>query len=176
MSSTDGVFMQDFKWPDRPYRSIVMHRLGVDEVGTWLWAGRGTISTYDGRAGEPVPVDFLTLVPSAAESWWIATWMFGGDVDLYVDVCAPPVWRSPAHLTTIDLDLDVIRWNDGRTEIDDEDEFLEHQRTYGYPPDVVAAARRCADEVLPLVAAQTVPFGSPPPRWLEIAPRSRTPH
>jgi hypothetical protein len=88
-------------------------------------------------------------------------------------------------LRTVDLDLDVIRmapeepvdsasapqnqradW--GEVFIDDEDEFLEHQATYGYPPDVIAAARASADELKAAVEAGAAPYdGKTHLRWLE---------
>jgi predicted RNA-binding protein associated with RNAse of E/G family len=45
----------------------------------------------------------------------------------------------------VDLDLDVIERFDGAVFVDDEDEFALHQVSYGYPPEVVAAAQaECA--------------------------------
>lgn len=163
MGDSDMVTVEGLKWPDRPYRSMVMSRLGADESGVWLWAPRGTASAYIGHPPNPIPVDFLTL--AAPGSWWRATWMFGGHIDLYVDIGEPPIWLSSTHLQAVDLDLDVIRWIDGRCEIDDEDEFAEHQVTLQYPPDVIAAARRTADEVLLAVRDRTEPFGDAPARW-----------
>ena len=37
----------------------------------------------------------------------------------------------------IDLDLDVVRFRDGRVEVLDEDEFGQHQATLGYPPHMI---------------------------------------
>lgn len=92
--------------------------------------------------------------------------MFGSDIDLYVDIGCPVEWVAPDRLRVIDLDLDVIRWNDGRCEIDDEDEFAEHQVSLEYPPEVVATARRTADEILVAVRDRVPPFGAPPAHWL----------
>jgi protein associated with RNAse G/E len=64
--------------------------------------------------------------------------------ELYVDITTPPVWHGDL-VTAVDLDLDVIRRFDGTWFVDDEDEFAEHQVSYGYPADVVAAAEaECA--------------------------------
>ena len=163
------VAIDGLKWPGSPYRSMQLHRLGEDEAGTWLWAPRGTPSAYIGRDPQPLPVDFLMLV--AEDEWWRATWMFGGELELYVDIGCPPEWAAVDHIRVIDLDLDVIRWNDGRCEIDDEDEFAEHQVSLRYPPDVIATARRAADEVLEQVRAGAAPFGPAPAHWLDRAGR-----
>jgi hypothetical protein len=158
------VEAEGLKWPDTRYRAMQMMRLGEDEFGTWLWAPRGTLSRYVGHEPVLLPVDFLMLV--APDAWWRATWMFGGDIDLYVDIGCPVEWVAPDRLRVVDLDLDVIRFNDGSCVIDDEDEFADHQKTLQYPPDLVATARRTADEVLVAVRDRVRPFGDPPPRWL----------
>ena len=44
-------------------------------------------------------------------------------------------------LSYVDLDLDLIAYEDGTYRIDDEDEFLAHQRQYDYPPEIVERAR-----------------------------------
>jgi len=139
-------------------------RLGEDEWGTWLWAPRGTRSRYAGREPTVLPVDFLMLIPR--DAWWRATWMFASHIDLYVDIGCPVEWVTPNRLRVVDLDLDVIRFTDGRCLIDDEDEFAEHTVSLQYPPEVVATARRSADEVLVAVRDRVPPFGDPPARWL----------
>ncbi len=159
-----AVESHDVKWPATPYRAMRMTRLGEDEWGTWLWAPRGTMSRYAGQEPRVLPVDFLTLVP--ADAWWRATWMFGSPIELYVDIGAPAEWTADDRLRVVDLDLDVIRWRDGRCEIDDEDEFAEHAESLRYPPELVANARRTAGEVLVAVRAATPPFGAAPAGWL----------
>ena len=61
-----------------------------------------------------------------------------------------PVWDG-GLVTAVDLDLDVIRRFDGTWYVDDEDEFAEHQVSYGYPPELVASREaecaRVSDEI-----------------------------
>lgn len=45
-------------------------------------------------------------------------------------------------LRMVDLDLDVVRHRGGETRIEDEDEFAEHQVSYGYPESVTSRARQ----------------------------------
>ena len=55
----------------------------------------------------------------------------------------------------VDLDLDVVRHRDsGVAELLDEDEFLEHQRRYGYPDDVIHRGREAADLLLDAVTIE----------------------
>ena len=112
-------------------------------------------------------MNFLTLLPSG-EQWWMCTWMWGNpsiDIELYVDIVHPPVWTSDECLTVVDLDLDVIRYQDGRVVLDDEDEFAEHSVALSYPPAVVASAREIATDLVAAVTERTPPFTRPPDRW-----------
>jgi protein associated with RNAse G/E len=50
----------------------------------------------------------------------------------------------------------------------DQDEFAEHQVRYGYPPDVIAAAERAADQLHAALVNGTEPFAGGYRRWLEL--------
>ena len=120
--------------------------LGTDEHGTWLgwypgphWerpAHGSTAGKAFDAAGEQV-----MLLPH--DRWFTATF-YQPVEDLvlrtYVDITTVPqlvdgVW------SVIDLDLDVCQWFGGGIYIDDEDEFEQHRLEFGYPEDVVVAAR-----------------------------------
>jgi hypothetical protein len=60
----------------------------------------------------------------------------------------------------VDLDLDVSRRRTGEVEVWDEDEFAAHQRKYGYPADVVAAAERSAEWLRDALTRNHEPFAS----------------
>lgn len=116
-------------------------------------------------------MNFLTLLPRD-EQWWMCTWMWGNldiDIELYVDIVHPPTWTSDSWLQVIDLDLDVIRYRNGRVVLDDEDEFAEHAVTLGYPPSVSASARSAATDLVAAVAEQKPPFATRPDRWVHAA-------
>ena len=73
-------------------------------------------------------------------------------------------------MTTADLDLDVIRFVDGRVEVVDRDEFELHQRRYGYPEDLVAEAERATATAYERVVARMPPFdGFAARAWIERA-------
>jgi uncharacterized protein len=81
----------------------------------------------------------------------------GGMVEWYCNVSTPAEYDGEL-LSWIDLDLDVRVWPDGRVEVLDEDEFLEHSQRMAYPDDVIASARRAVDDLLELVAGSAFPF------------------
>jgi hypothetical protein len=155
------------KWGDRPHWHFECPRLGEDAFGVWLVGPPGTRLQ---RADEP-PIahrhGFVQLIPYTGE--WIASFDFDDWCEVYVDVTTAPVWDG-GIVTCVDLDLDVIRRRDGRIELLDEDEFLEHQVRYGYPAAVIERARATADWLLEAVAARREPFGSTGAAWLATQP------
>ena len=177
----DPIRVEVTKWGDRPHWRFDGVWLGRDEYGEWLGFPVGTHNSRPGYAYDS-QVASVTLVPD--EGHWIATFHDPGIwCDLYVDVTTPPSWQGEV-LHTVDLDLDVIRmapespedsrsapqnqradW--GEVFIDDEDEFLEHQVSYGYPAEVITAARSAADQVRAAVVAGVSPYDGTHLAWLK---------
>jgi protein associated with RNAse G/E len=110
----------------------------------------------------------LTLVPPGA--WWALSWWIGHDeVDLYVNINTP-ARREQDRVVAVDLDLDVVRFCDGRVEIVDRDEFEVHQVRYGYPRDVITAAETSATAAYDLAQGSKAPFdGLAALSWIERA-------
>jgi protein associated with RNAse G/E len=144
------------KWGGRPHYRGVVHVLGEDEHGTWLWGPAGRV-IY--RGDEPLFTaehDVITVITSGA--WWAPAWWLGHlQVDLYVNINTPAVWERERVVAT-DMDLDVVRFCDGRVEIVDQDEFDVHRAKVGYPADVVEAVERAAARAFDLVVADEPPF------------------
>lgn len=156
--------VQFLKYPDRPHWRHDMVLLGEDEHGVWLGAPSGTIV----QKGDDPPIawahPFVQLVP---RSGWFAMIRNVDPVryELYVDVTAG-ARLSPGRVEMVDLDLDVVRVVDGTVEVLDEDEFLEHRRTLGYPAWMADRARATAAEITMAVEAHREPFGSAADPWV----------
>jgi hypothetical protein len=156
------------KWGDRPHYRMNTELLGHDEHGAWLGLPVGSPYSGPNGAGE-LEHGFVGLIPE--DSWWIASfWAGHPETDVYVDITTTAIWKTESHLVVVDLDLDVIRYRDGRTELVDEDEFEEHRVVLGYPVDVVDQARATAEEMLSLVAGRREPFDEVGRRWLMRLP------
>ncbi len=185
-SAGDPIRVEMTKWGDRPHWRFAGVRLGRDQHGVWLGFPEGTRQARPGRVFVS-RVDSVTLVPHAGH--WLATFHAPGIwCDLYVDVATPAAWDADV-LRATDLDLDVIRMSPGSSAsdppagvtagpgevfVDDEDEFAEHQVAYGYPPEVVAAARAAADEVHAAVVGGAPPYDGAHLPWLERLAALRT--
>jgi protein associated with RNAse G/E len=155
----ESVWIERRKWIDDPHYGSEGVFLGEDEHGWWVGAQPGN-HLYKG-SGPLLPGRFpiVWCVPRAG--WYLAHHLVGHpDVDVYIDIAAPAVW-SARGAKLVDLDFDVIVWNDGRpVELVDEDEFEQHRVALGYPDDLVASARTAARQVLAAATERTAPFSS----------------
>lgn len=155
------------KWDGRPHRHTVERLLGTDRHGTWLGSPVGRIVHYiaaDARVASKSPS--VRLIPPGG--WWSAIF-FGGDREpaLYCDVTTVAEWPAPDRVTMIDLDLDVELWRDGELKLLDEDEFAEHQLTFGYPAEVIREAARAASFLVTAISSGQEPFATTWQSWLK---------
>ncbi|WP_018155607.1 DUF402 domain-containing protein [Demetria terragena] len=162
------VHVDHQKWDGSPHWQNGDGRyLGTDQWGRWIGVFAGARIYRQGHEFTS-DVDSVAVLPSA--HWWAARFYDRPPapdhdpdlVNVYVDICSVPQWHleeTPVRLSLIDLDLDVIRCGE-TTFIDDEDEFAEHQVSYGYPAAIVQRAEATAGEVLEQVTARTGPFAT----------------
>ena len=153
------------KWGGRPHWEYDGVYLGTDQHGEWLGFPRGT---YYARPGMEFVGEFDRCGARSRPAAPPHLAAFNDDVakaQIYVDMTTPPAWDGSV-LRAVDLDLDVVRLQDGTVYLDDEDEFAEHQVTFGYPPEVVAMAERAAAEVLAAVRAGATPYDGTADAWL----------
>lgn len=168
------VQVRTLKWGGHPHWEFTGVLLGTDEHGTWIGFASGTWNTRPGF-DYVSEVDCVTLVPPA--DWWVATFHRPGIwCTTYVDMATPAAWEdagapAPLVLRVTDLDLDVIRRDDGTWFVDDEDEFALHRVRYGYPEHVVRAAEDSCARVLALSAEGAAPFDGAAERWLDALGR-----
>ncbi|MBK5223361.1 MAG: YgaC family protein [Acidimicrobiia bacterium] len=159
----DPVWLERRKWPDRPHYRWQMQPLADDEHGSWFCMPSDALA-FKGDVSFQTRIDGLRLVPHDAPwcAWFptragsphppTQTWK------LYVDIIDRPVRHSDGSVTMVDLDLDVVQFVDGRVEMLDEDEFIEHQVLYGYPPDIIEAALTASAQVFEAVQRNEPPF------------------
>jgi uncharacterized protein len=78
----------------------------------------------------------------------------------YCNVNMPPNLRD-GILDYVDLDIDVLVWNDLSFEILDVDEFEENADRFGYPDEVRALAVQSVDQLTTLIENRHFPFDHP---------------
>ncbi len=163
----DDLVHIDFrKWDGSKHWQFAMHRLGEDEHGLWLWSPPGSVMQRGEEAPKLTPATNIKVVP--VDKWWTAIWRWKGTHDLYVDIITPPQW-SGSTVTMVDIDLDLVRWNDGRVEVLDEDEFTERQQMYAYPTRLIDTARATTARLALALETRHEPFGSVAAAWMEQA-------
>ena len=99
------------------------------------------------------------------EHFWLDRWynVFqfreadGTPKAIYSNIAMPATFDG-AVIDYVDLDIDVIRWPDGRVEVLDRDDFEENSITFGYPDDVKKAAENALDDLLALIDSREFPF------------------
>lgn len=153
------------KWPDRPHWRFPARRLGSDAYGEWLATTPPTAYTGPQGAGT-WEFEFVLVVPH--EGSWVAAFHFA-EFEVYVDVTTPPRWLGPDHVSAVDLDLDVVRFRDGRVALLDEEEFADHRVLLGYPDEIVESALATARELVDAIQRLCEPFGRVGSQWVERA-------
>lgn len=152
------------KYPDRLHWQFPVDFLGEDEHGMWFLVQAGTPAL---RESEPhtIKTGFVALVPT--DDPWIAEFYVDSPTErIYVNIgTVPTVVDQVIH--QVDLDLDVILTVDGDVIVVDEDEFAQHQVEFGYPQDVIDAARRATEDAVDRLTRRLPPFDGAAERWLD---------
>jgi hypothetical protein len=161
------------KYDGSPHRHQTMRRLGEDEHGVWLWAPAGNpVYLGDGSGSFDAAHLAVRLIPTGGR-WWSALFCPApANPAVYCDIVTPPEWSTAGEVAMVDLDLDVCRYQDGRVQIHDEDEFITHRFAYAYPEPVVSRALDAADDVWHALAGDTEPFAGVYKCWLDRVPTS----
>jgi len=168
-ATDDGLVQVNYrKYDGTLHWNLRMRRLGEDEYGIWLGLPADSVMRKGHNPAVPVPEAHVILFPR--DAWWTATFNAAPrSTEVYCDITTPPEWPSPAEVTMVDLDLDVLRKRGTRLPLlVDEDEFAEHQVRYGYPAEVIHSAQDAADRLMVAVAEETGPFGGVHGRWLAM--------
>ena len=163
------------KWPDHDHYTHTTTVLGEDSWGLWLGMRRGDSWLRDGQPIQIAPTDIVELIPN--EIGWAAEWYEEGpegpEDELYRDVVGPSVWDGTV-VTTVDLDLDIIRTLSGETRLLDEDEFEAHRIELAYPDALVVQARLVASNLMRQVEGRAAPFDGSHRHWMDALKSLRT--
>lgn len=89
-----------------------------------------------------------------------------GQVRYYCNICLPTK-RTASGLRFVDLELDLVRNTAGQWTVVDEDEFLENQRTYHYPDEVIEGAEQMLRRLQNKIEQQDFPFDGFLEKWMQ---------
>ncbi|MBT8197210.1 MAG: DUF402 domain-containing protein [Acidimicrobiia bacterium] len=159
--------LQFLKNPDTLHWRLDTVYLGRDEHGLWLASPVGTVAQKGMQEPKAIRNRGVHLIPTS--DWWVFSLHAGAEsATHFLDISTPATFAED-RVTMIDLDLDVVRFADGRVILEDEDEFTEHQVTLGYPSEWIEAALAAAEWGMAAVTSDTEPLGDVARRWWETA-------
>lgn len=157
------IEVHGFKWPHRPTAIAQAAFLGEDAYGRWLGvAAGGAWWAADGARAGVFERPLVKLVP-AGTFWTVCFHPVDPVID--VDIVLPVRW-SAGGLEEIDLELDVLRFADGRVEVRDRDAFERVRAEWALPDAIAAQAEAACAWVYARVAEGAEPFGAVGPAWL----------
>lgn len=77
--------------------------------------------------------------------------------NFYCNINLPPKFENGV-LDYVDLDIDILVWNDFRVEILDLDEFETNAKIFDYPTDLKIQIKKTCSELLEMIARREFPF------------------
>lgn len=154
-----SVLWESVKFDGSPSRRAWAVDLGATDAGRWLLIEAGTAVERPHGRGYDHPCDAVALFPSSC--LWTATWLAGWDPALYVDL-AQVTKNEAGHVLTVDLDVDVVRYRDGRVATLDVDEFDKNQRVLGYPTPLIDSVFAEERRLAHALRRRDPPFGDIP--------------
>jgi protein associated with RNAse G/E len=133
-----------------------------------LASSSGSLITVLATFSETVEHNDIGTIPAGTvsfEHFWTDRWynVFrfsdpdGSERAIYANIAMPARFDGTT-IDYVDLDIDVIRWPDGRVEVLDRDDFERNSARFGYPDDVILAAETALSELLALTEQREFPF------------------
>lgn len=157
------------KYDGTPHWTHRAFYVGHDPRAHWIGAVKDEIVRKPGRE-LPWANHWVVAIPR--NEWFTMNVNLPGPsvpTQVYCDMTSVPTWHQVdggVEARAIDLDLDVMVLKNGNLIIDDEDEFEEHQVSYGYPQDVIDAARASCNAVHASLDADDTWFWAEGQAWL----------
>lgn len=165
------VTVQFLKNPDVLHWGFEAQWLGEDEWGDWIAVPTGTKRWKGEIPVRPSRADAVFCLPR--RGWWHLHYNGSAtESSHFVDIVTPPVWVSSNRYEMIDLDLDVVRNQDGSVGVEDEDEFEIHQVKYAYSEEMIAGAVAETARIVEMLQTRQEPFFDVADAWLARLPRT----
>lgn len=147
------------KYNNKPHWHHETQYLGEDQHGHWFRQQQGS---YSHRPGLDYNTETPVLFLVNHEENWVAKIFPPNREDhmlIYIDLATQLHWNKTTNtITGVDMDLDVIKLDTGKTWIEDEDEFQHHTTTMNYPEELVHTTQNTAQKLLQKINQQQAPF------------------
>lgn len=157
------IEVRSFKWPQRPTSATLAQLLGEDEFGRWLGARQGDPWWRADRTRQGVFVESLVKLVPPDTFWTVCFHPVDPLVD--VDIVLPVQWTGDV-LEEVDLELDILRYADGRVRVRDQEKFEQVRAMYAMPAQIATQAVTTCEQIRGLVERSVEPFGEVGRAWL----------
>ena len=163
MTNYQPIEIWNVKWPRRNPSVAIGSYLGEDQYGHWVGQTEGAPWWLADHSRSGVfTASFVSLVPHNA--YWTAC--FNKSDPLFdVDIALPVQWNNDV-IEIIDLELDVLRFTDGRVIVRDQEEFAQTRDTFNMPEAMVKQAESACAFMVDQLEQIAEPFGSVGKAWL----------
>ncbi len=156
------IAIHGFKWPKRPTAQTTGYLLGADQYGHWLGIVAGSLwHASNGQQGS-FEHSFVKLITH--DAYWSACFNLSGKL-IDVDIVMPNMWNDQL-VEEIDLEIDLLKLDDGRLEIRDQAEFAAVCQTWPMPPSIVDQVHATTTEIYQQLHDQVEPFKTIGPQRL----------
>lgn len=155
------------KWDGSLNCRMTAAALGEDADGSWLGTTPGWLME---RATRTLTIPYSCVFYVPKDRGYLARFSDPNSdarALLYVDITTVPQWGR-GSVDMIDLDLDVVRDQQGVVKAVDEDEFDVNAARFSYPEEVVARARAELDAVMRMIRSHQGPFGDQSTTFLRM--------
>lgn len=156
------IRIHGFKWPKRPMAQAIGYLLGADQYGYWIGIAAGGVWHHSNGQQGRFEQSFVKLIPYNA--YWSACFN-PSDTLIDVDIVLPNNWNHRL-VEEIDLEIDLLKMDDGRLEIRDEADFAEVCQRWPMPANLIEQVQATTKHIYQQLHEEAEPFKLVGAQWL----------
>ncbi|GAA5527243.1 hypothetical protein Hgul01_01027 [Herpetosiphon gulosus] len=161
-SSYPQITIHGFKWPKRPTAQAIGYLLGTDQFGHWLGIIAGSVWHHSNGQQGTFEQSFVKLIPYNA--YWSACFNRSGKL-IDVDIVLPHIWDNQL-VEEVDLEIDLLKMDDGRLEIRDQAVFTAVCQRWPMPASQIDQVHATTTQIYQQLATEAEPFKLVGQQWL----------
>lgn len=158
------IAIHGFKWPKRPTAQAIGYLIGTDQFGHWLGIIAGSVWQHCNGQQGTFEQSFVKLIPYNA--YWSACFNCSGKL-IDVDIVLPHIWANQL-IEEVDLEIDLLKMDDGRLEIRDQAEFAVVFQQWPMLTSLIDQVHATTTQIYQQLATEAEPFKRVGVQWLAL--------